>query len=173
MTISKPFHKMFDVDVAASSIALLIPTRTAPSGNGVIPVDDSTPSAGIDDFLTLCFYSNRSSGDNETATAKITGWRQIRGLYIPLPLASLALTFGTTVGLAADPVVTNTQYFADTITQAATLLPDSQVISPADNSIAYVKLDPFGCELIQVQLAKGTNTSLNVLSSFFSQRFDG
>lgn len=169
MTITRPFHKQFDVDQSAVSIALLGCTSIEPSGNGVWPLDETDVESGTDDFLLFSFFGNRTAADNETATAKITGWKRIGGLYIPLPLASLALQFGASVGKANFPVIA-TNYFADTITQPVAILPDSQVISPADDSIAFVKIDPFGCDLVQVQLAKGTCASVNCLVSPFGSK---
>lgn len=159
-TRTAPFTKLFATDVLASSITAPLPTVTDPAvSSGFL---DTT--AG--NIAAIVFYGTRTSSDNETFTARITGWRNIALLWIPVPLLALAITQGTSVGVAATDVVA-TEYFADTITASTSFTSAMEIISPADNTIAMVKVDPVGCRYVQVQLAKGTNATCNALGAVY------
>lgn len=169
-TASVPYVKLFSADQSGSSITIPTPTMTAPSGDGII---DATSIDGRQDFssILLKFFGVRTSADNETFTARVTGWRRfgqtgLNDLWIPTPLLSLALTQGTSIGVASTPAIA-TNYFADTIVVSTAFTNAYEVISPADNSIALIKLDIFGSQLVQVQLAKGTNAACNGAAATF------
>lgn len=165
-TRNNPFAKLFSSNVTVNATPITPPaaTLTEPSGDGVIHAGSAFNS------LALMFYGTRTADDNETFTARISGWRSIKvsgvTLWIPVPLLALTLTQGAAAGVANSPIVA-TEYFADTIAVSATFTSAYEIISPADNTRALVKLDPFGCEKIQVQLVRGTNAACNGLWAGF------
>ncbi len=163
-TALAPFTKLFSSNASGSSITAPTPTTTKPSGDGVV----SGVASGSDGYngLALAFYGTRSAADNETMTARLTGWRLVGTLWVPVPLLALAITQGTSVGVAGADVVA-TEYFADTITASTAFTSANEIINPADNTIALVKVDFCGFQLIQVQLAKGTNATCNCLAAGF------
>jgi hypothetical protein len=162
-TLVNEFTKLFAANTAAATITALVPTATEPTGNGVL--DAMTNWAGANAAF-LQFFGTRTAADDETLTAKVTGWRLMGTLWVPVPLLALALTQGTSVGVASQPVVA-TEYFADTVTASTAFTSAYELISPADNTIAGVKVDFFGCRKLQVQLAKGTNATCNCLAAVF------
>ena len=162
-TINDRFAKLFASNQSGSSITAPAPTTTGPSGDGIFDV-----RAGNHPFnaIALAFFGTRTSADNETFTARITGWRRISTLWVPVPLLALSLTQGTSVGVAGSDVVA-TEYFADTITASTAFTSAFEIVSPADNTVGLVKVDVFGCELLQVQLARSTNAACNALVAGF------
>lgn len=155
-------------DITAVSMTQLAPQTAAPSGNDVagMTVDDAT---GLDNIALVFFGVGASTN---TATAKIIGWRQIsagggaNALWVPVPLLALNLTLGTQTGVAGC-VVDNTHLFVTTITASTAYTSANEIISPGDNSPALVKVDTFGCQYVQVQLAVGTATSINAMLAQF------
>lgn len=161
---SLPFQKLFSSNQSGSSITKPSPTITEPSGNGIYEL----LPAGLQQTVgaLFAFYGTRTSADNETMTARISAWRKIGSLWIPTPLLLLAITQGTSVGVASQDVVA-TEYFADTITATTAFTSAYEIISPVDDTIALVKVDPCGAQKLQVQVAKGTNATANCLASAF------
>ena len=85
---------------------------------------------------------------------------------MPTPLLALSFTLGTSVGVAAQSVI-NTHRFADTAAATTAFTESNEIISPADNTVAVVKVDHFGSEMVQVQVAIGTATNVNCLWALF------
>ncbi len=163
-----PFSKLFASNQTGSSITAPIPTVTEPTGDGILNLESINRVAGAlspPNSVVVAFFGART-GANQTATARLTGWRKIGTLWIPVPLLALALTQGTSIGIAATDVVA-TDYFVDTITASTAFTSAYELISPADDTVAAVKVDLFGCEKLQVQVAKGTCTSVNALAASF------
>lgn len=162
-TAIRAFSKLFAADTNAGSITAPIPTITAPAAgdNGFLPMLDGNAAAFV-------FYGTRTSVDNETFTAQITAWSQVGALWIPVPLLSLALIQGTPIGIAGQTVIA-TEFFADTITltTAWAAAATYEINNPANNTIGMVKIDAFGAQFLQVQLAKGTNATCNALGRTF------
>ena len=164
-TFSQQLAKVFAANASGSSITAPTPTTTEPTGDGVFESILAEGTVALN-ALWLIFYGTRSSADNETFTARVTGWKKVTTLWVPIPLLALALTQGTSTGVAAAEVIA-TEYFADTITASTAFTSAYEIISPADNTIAAVKVDFAGCRKVQVQLAKGTNATCNVLAAGF------
>lgn len=160
----RPFEKLYAANVTAASITNPTPSTTAPTGDGVFNMALSA-DAGLN-AVQLVFYGTRTSADNETFTARVTGYRKVGTLWVPFPLLALSMVQGTSVGVAGADVVA-TEYFADTIAVTSAFTSLYEVSSPADNTIAYVTIDPVGCRYLRVDLAKGTNASCNVLAAGF------
>jgi len=165
-TLIQDFEKLHAANVSAASITAPTPTATAPVDgvDGVIGALSGNDEAG--NAAAIVFYGTRTSADNETFTARVTGWRKVGDLWIPIPLLALTLTQGTSVGVAGQAVGAS-EYFADTITASSAYTSAYELVGPADNGVACVKVDFFGCRKLQVQLAKGTNASCNALAGVF------
>lgn len=161
-------QKVFAANVAdAGPIVAPVPTTTMPDGEGVIDV--SYPNMSLESIhngALLIFYGTRTAADNETLTARITGWRHVANLWVPIGLANLLVTLGTQTGVSGADV-SETEYFADTIADSGTPWPTAASIagnhSPADNTAAAVVIDSHNCTRVQVQLARGTCASCNAL----------
>lgn len=157
--LRQDYVKLYIANVAAASITTPAPTTTEPTGDGVIDCEGYS-------WAELVFYGVRTAADNETFTARVSTYRPVYhgNLWVPEPLLALNLTQGTAVGVAGSDVVA-TEYFADTATVATAYLPAAEyaVTSPADNTLATVKVALRGARKLQVQLAKGSNASCNVL----------
>ncbi len=156
--------KLFAANTAAASITAPAPTNTEPTGDGVLDLRRGGES--VMGGAMLHFFGTRTAADNETFTARLTGWRNVSGLWVPVPLLALNLTQGTSTGVAAGDVL-DTEYFADTIVVSTAFTSAYEILSPADNTIGAVKVDLAGCRKLQVQLAKGTDATCNVLAAGF------
>ena len=165
-TIIAKFNTLYAANVTASSITAPVPHAATPSGNGIInPLIDSVGAAF--DLALLAFFGVGTNG--QTATARVTAWRQTSdgSLWIPSPLLTLNLTFGAQTGVANTAIAAN-QHFVSTITAATAFTSANEIISPgADGTVALVAVDAKGAALIQVDLAIGTCTSVNALWAGF------
>lgn len=157
------WRKLYAANVStAGPLSASAPTTTRPTAGAV---DRALGGALCGrNVLAVLFFGARSSGDNETFTARIEGWSHLGGLWIPTPLLALTLTQGTSVGVAGQDVL-NTNYFADTLVADTAYTSAYELVqaATADNSIAMLKVDTAGFEIVQVRLAKGTNASANAL----------
>jgi hypothetical protein len=166
-TLVRPFQKLFSTNATNASITELVPTTTAPTGDGVInsiTFGGTCDSGWGGNAVLLNFYG--VGANNNTFTARVTIWRLIGALWIPLRLTELSGTLGLMVGVALSDVL-NTERFADTLTESTAYTTAKEIVSPANDSIAAVKLDILGATKIQVQFNKGTCTSVNGLLSEF------
>lgn len=165
-TLVAPLVRLWDTNVVASSMTAKVPTISEPQvGAGIIKQDQGQIG---NNQAVFAFFGTRSSGDNETMTAIIYGWRKIGIMFIPTPLLALTITLGTATGVAGQaPAPINTEYFADTIVASTEYSEANELISPANNTVALVKVDTYGCSLISVDLAKGTCASANALGAPF------
>jgi hypothetical protein len=170
-TICQDFRVLLAANTTSASITAPIATITEPVTSTTVAVIDMRETSR--NQVLLGFFGAGSS--NNAGTVMIYRWRRIahasekdRYLWIPTPLLGLDVTLGTAAGIAAYPI-TNSQLFADTL--GATTNKDHtdafEVISNANNEIALVKLDTFGCRKVEVRFAIGTATSLNVFASEF------
>ena len=161
MLLTSPcsYEKLYAVNVTALAITPPAPTTTEPATGMYYASPDSLSTDDKYNAAALCFFGE--GPDNGTATATVIQWRRIGTLWVPTPLLDLNLTFGTSVGVAGSPV-SNTERFADTIAESTVYTEAKEIISPAGNKVAVVKIDFFGGDAVQVLLAKGTMTSVNV-----------
>jgi len=155
-------------DISTGSFSLVAPQAASPAGN-------DAPGTTVDDAMSLdnaalIFFGTGSA--TQTATAKVVGWRQLpaasgaNGLWIPIELMALNLTLGTQTGVSGC-VVDNTHLFVTTITASTAYTAANEIISPGDNTPSLVKVDTFGCQYVQVQLAVGTCSSINAMMAQF------
>lgn len=150
------FSVLFSTLVTASSITAPAATSTEPTGDGVItaPVNSAA----------IAFYG--TNAEDETFTARITGWRRAGELWIPVPLLALSGILGAMTG-ASGQAVTDSHLFADTLSISTAFTSVYEIISPTSDQVAIAKVDLFGCEKLQVQVAKGTCDSVGALVAGF------
>lgn len=170
-TISQNFRLLLAANTTASSISAPSPTIVEPvsgSSNAVIDMHDVSRNQ-----ILLGFFANGS--DNNAGQAMIYGWRAIphatqegKKLWIPTPLLGVDLTFGTALGVAGYPIDAN-QRFADTIavTSGKEHTDAYKLISNANNEVALVAIDHYGCRKIEVRFDIGDATSINGFSAEF------
>lgn len=159
MTRHSDWAKALAANSTDTSFAALAPTTTMPSTGVVNMLSAGAQYSGVPNNLLLAFYG--TGAENTTYSARVTGWSKIDTLWVPAPLAELACTLGTAVGVAGASVVA-TERFADTITQASGAA--SIVISSlADNRVGWVLIDPLGHELVQVSFDMTGATNGNAI----------
>lgn len=167
-TLIDSAQRLFSANVTAETITAPSPTTTKPSGDGILGPVRGIAEAG--NAAKIWFTGTDAA--NETLTALITGWTYVEGtenapgLWVPTPLLALSITLGTSTGVSGA-IVPETELFADTITASNAYTSAYEIISPANNSPGCVKVDFFGCALVQVQLAVGTGASGNAVAAVF------
>jgi hypothetical protein len=167
-TLIDSAQRLFAANVTGVAITAPSPTATKPSGDGILGPVRGEFEAG--NGAKIWFTGTDAA--NETLTALITGWTYVEGtdnavgLWVPTPLLALSITLGTATGVAGA-IVPETELFADTIAASGAYTSAYEIISPANNSPACLKLDFFGCALVQVQLARGTGASANAVGAVF------
>lgn len=159
------FSTLFAAVVTAGSITAPVATITEPAGDGIFAMNASPVPFNS---AAIAFFGGTAADD--TFTARITGWRKItvagNTLWIPTPLLALDGILGAMTGVASQ-AVTNSQLFADTLTASTAFTTAYEIINPAADQVAIVKVDAFGCEKIQVQVAKNTCTNISALAAGF------
>jgi hypothetical protein len=163
-----------------------IPTITPPSqatsgvtaaGDGVLPIGTPMGNYGVA-HVTLIPIGVGSA--TNTFSMTILGWNRTQlnvantsFLWIPVSLATIAVTLGTETGVANSELGTTT-LFATTITMtgaavgvtsgmAATVL-DWFTISPGSNAIGCIRQPTFGFRFLEVIFTTGGSaTSCNCL----------
>lgn len=134
-------------------------------GNGVYFPYPRTGPGGSN--VGLSFFGTRTNADNETMTAGIYGLKRAGNLWRATTLMLLAITQGAYVGMSGE-LVGLMEYFADTITASTNNMTSGyQIISPTDDSVAFVYLDKLNFDAVQIITKLGTNASCNVLASSF------
>jgi hypothetical protein len=159
VTALSAMSKLHAANVTASSITAPSVTNTTPTGDGVF----SNVYSGAQGYnaVGLVFYGVGTA--DQTFTAEVYGWLQGPvGTWFPVRLLSATLTLGTKAGVASGDV-TASELMADTVVISGAATSANEAISPADNGVAVLKVDSFGCKFVEVRLAKGTATSVNAL----------
>jgi hypothetical protein len=155
-----------------------IPTTTAPSGDGVIPMGHM--GGYSPNHLILVPFGVGSS--TNTFTMQILGWRATKlppgqpaslPLWIPVNLGEYTITLGTATGVAGADLTT-TSLFNTTITftggptfvtaGAAPVSLDWLQISPGSNKIGMISVRSFGFRFMEtIYSTGGSATSCNSL----------
>lgn len=175
-TISQFFRKARSVNQTSTSFVSKVPVNAQPAADS----GSATASAAIDlanngiitqNSVLICPYALASN--NDTFSVRVIGWRRIgteptSWLWVPVLLAEIACTCGTSVGVAGMQVL-NTEAFADTITLTAGN--DNVSIdrnSLADNLIAHVVVDMKGSKMLELSFSTESSsaTSCNALIAF-------
>jgi hypothetical protein len=164
-TLCNELKKVFAANSTSASTTAPAPTLTEPTGDGIIDASAlGGQQNGIVNQLFMIFYGIGSN--NATMTIRITGWRKLGSTWIPFPLLVLTITLGTRAGITGGDVSAS-EVFADTIVAATAYTAAYELLSQADNTIAGIKLDIFGCQKIQVQVDVNGSTSANALYAGF------
>src|SRR5688572_26547695 len=87
------FSVLYSANVTAGSITAPVPTTTEPSGNGVFDNRFSRDRRSAMNYVVVAFFG--AGADNATGTARVTGWRKVSSLWVPVPLLALNFTLGT------------------------------------------------------------------------------
>jgi hypothetical protein len=162
-TTANKYRKLYTTTNTASSFANLVPTTTAPSGEGVLKIAPREGSM-TDNAARFLFVSNGS--DNATYKARIVIWNEADDLWIPEIIGNLDLTASTATGNANSTYLNNTFRFADTITLTSSTSNTThlEIISPANNTPGSVAVDLAGAQIVQILLdANGTNVLYRIL----------
>lgn len=148
MTLSKTFATA----VTASSVTAKTIQSTAPSGEGVF-----VSGVRIIPFLT--------AANDATGTINVYRWiPTAAGEYVPVLQGIYTVTAGTQVG-AADKTVADTDYFADTIAVSSSSSDGTEeIVAGGQNGIAELRIPQRGAAYIEIELAKGTATTINCLA---------
>jgi hypothetical protein len=169
------------VNYSTNGYPTKIPTTTAPSGDGVI---------GFGHLGGYCpghlLLIPIGIGAGATFSLKVLGWRATKlppgqpatlPLWVPVELATYAITLGTATGVAGSDLGVST-LFPTTITStggptfittgAAPICPDWFQISPGSNSIGMISQSSFGFRFLEViYTTGGSATSCNGLYAKF------
>lgn len=177
-TLKLTMQKVFTGNSVATGTSIVgpAPTTTDPINNaGVIswPTTSGTNqnsesfelNTGPNQYKFV-FYGVGNA--NTTGIARITKWDFSGSVWIPTPLITVALTLGAATGVSGSSPA-DTEKFIDTIVKSADYgFSSYQIISPADDTVAELWLDPGGARRIQVQTAlNNSSTSLNCLVGGF------
>lgn len=166
-TADYPLVRMFATNSTQISTTAPSPTGAEPSGDGIR--EFAPMNAGLFMFTAV-------GAADTTMRARITAWRRLfktgsaaYDLWVPHTLLFLTITVGTATGPALHATnVPVTERFADTIVATNAFTTQYEILSPADNTVASVKVDLFGSQKVQVQLdTNSSSTSCNALMSGF------
>lgn len=117
---------------------------------------------------------------DQTFKFRLIGWRLAverdseeklaTAIWIPVTLGEFTATLGTSPGLAGT-VIGSTQLFADTIALSGTSGNDDidiSITSPADNTIAHVKVDLAGFQKLEITFDRNSSAaSCNALIALY------
>lgn len=177
-TVKAFMQRLYATNSTAASITAPAATITDPLGNagvfqlpvvsGIQQNQSLFPASSGPNQLSLIFFG---VGSATTGLARITAWfptaSSTNTLWIPVPLLALTLTLGSGTGVAGSNIL-DTDKIAASIVVSTAFTSAYEVISPADNTVACVKLDHFGASRIQVQTGlNSSSTSLNCLYGMF------
>lgn len=146
-------------DATDTAFPSRVPTATEPTGDGVVglPVEGQA----VPSYAVLLPFGTDAA--DEIFAMRVTGWSRVSGLWVPVTLAELTCTLGTTTGVASYTPA-NTRYFADTLAiVTGTAGQGVAITSPADNSIAHAIVDLKGCEKVEVTFDLDTAAGANCL----------
>jgi hypothetical protein len=124
-------------------------TEPAETTAGVIKVDPLCSGYVSTQIKVLPFGTNAA---NETFNGRIIAWHRNaeENTWIPTELVTFAVTLGAAVALKD---ATALQTFADTIAYTSGIAEaDLQIVSPADDTRAWLLVDIMGAEYLQFQV---------------------
>lgn len=183
----RPYKKAASANVNSSAFPSRIPTITEPTGGAV--VDIAKDFLWVPQEMMVLPYGLGNNDD--VFDMKIIGWRHIgvvgagnQWLWLPTTIAVFTCTISSTIpGVTLAPVIA-TEFFADTIvmksaitqplktdqnaTPATQFRGDDVVIySPADNTLAWIRIQLLGFEKVEFTFDQTTGTpTMNCLVTF-------
>lgn len=168
--IAAPFLPALVANASSATYPAAVPTKTKPSGSGIITLGDSPLSVQqVGLGFKFLFYGTGSAAT--TLLCRLIGWQQtavVGGtpLWVPVPLMEVTATLAAIPGVAGSDIPA-TMNFADTVTlttgYGSTDPNGTAVTSPTGSVIAHVLAPAQGFNLFQVQVKVGTATDGNVL----------
>lgn len=104
-----------------------------------------------------------TDAEDETAVARVWGWKSCAGTWIPFQLLDLSMTAGARVGISGG-TLTASDYLADSITIAtdSTRSSSAEVHNDAGDGVAYVTFDAMGYQIIEVQVSRASSSAASV-----------
>jgi Ca2+-binding RTX toxin-like protein len=169
-------RKLRKVNCTDTSFDSLIVRATAPaqetadgSATAGVAIPLRQPNSNVtQNVVRLWFYS--IGADDTTYDVRINFWERVgddpeTAVWFAYASATLSATASTYVGLAGKDVL-NTERFADTLTLTANSGNDDvtiSIVSPANNTPAYIDIDFGGAELMEVTFDMTGATSANGL----------
>ncbi len=175
LTPRSDFLKLYSSNQTTAGTSITAPTLnttgpsvTEASPGGFFPMSRHG-GCGMYSNAAIIFFGTDAA--NETAIARVNGWRRVGyssdAIWVPVPLLALTITLGTQTG-ASTKIIGLSDLLADTITASTAFTSAYEIISPADNTCAMVKVDGCGCDFIQVQLAvNASSASINCAAAGF------
>jgi hypothetical protein len=143
----QPFAKVRSTNSTSANYPSKVATTTEPATStaGVLV---AAPSTIAPKKILLVPYG--TDADGETFKVRVIGWREVSGLWIPVPLAEATCTLSSAVGVDAASIE-NEEFFADTIELATGYPADSsRVYSPTGNVLAHLIVDVEGFKYVEV-----------------------
>lgn len=164
-TLKSPFARVLAANATDAGFPSRIPTLTQPT-LAIGSLDGGVQQNGVR------IVPFAVGADDTTFAFRVIGWHYIGSgpsrLWIPVPLGEFNCTTCTAVGVAGGAVL-NTERFCDTIALQGTTANANvgvEIVSPANNTIAYVLVDLKGAPLFEVTFDIGTGpTEMNALYS--------
>lgn len=164
-----------------ASVPARTPTLTEPSGlgdsaaqataSGVIDLrNGGAAGSPVQNRARITPYG--AGSDTNTFTMRVIGWSRVtfragdattepKYLWVPRTLAEFTCTLSTPVGVAGGAAI-NTDRFCDTIVRTIGADTSSEVISPANDTVAHVTVDLKGCAKLEITFGTGSSaTSCN------------
>lgn len=159
---SGPVFRALSTNSTATEFASVAPQSSKPTGSGVFDLAADLAGAAVPEKLGVIPFALGADGDQ--LNVRVFGWRQIATLWVPVLLAELAATVGTTVGVAGQPVIA-TERFADTLALTDGNTAEVTLTSPENNLIAHALVSVKGFPVVQVDFDTGAAppTSMNAL----------
>lgn len=167
-TLRGPLRKTLGSNATDTSFPSRIPTATQPT-LAIGSTDGQVQENGV----LLIPYA--VAADTDTFSMRLIGWRPTPGsntaneqLWIPTVLGEFACTCSTPVGVSGGYLAA-TDRLCDTITLVGTTANANvnvTIISPANDTIAYILVDLMGCTLFETTFdstSAGTATGMNCL----------
>lgn len=149
------------------------PTITEPDGDGVIDLG-GFPGGVVPKCARMMVFG--TDGADETGVTRLILWsKQTQGagkaLWVPTILLEATWTLGTMTGADLSNVP-STQLFADTVAVSSEPLSNAattddgktEFLSPANNTIAWLKTELYGAQKLEILFGLNTSSaSLNAL----------
>lgn len=157
------YRKARSSNATDSAFASKVPTSTKPSGTGVITLMTNVPGQPIPNLIEVCAYA--VANNNDTFNFRVIGWKQLgsdpnTSLWVPRTLAEIACTVGTAAVAASGKDLLTTELFADTMSlTVGNANVTVNIVSPADNTIAYASIDIQASPIVEIIFDDGTGGS--------------
>lgn len=175
-TLASPFQPMFAANKALAALPTIAPQLADPMTGtdgsyaaGVINIGVGNQSNS--NYGKFVFFGTGTAA--QSFEAKLVGWQLAQMgspfmLWIPVTIADLTCTLGSTAGAGANAPLTTSQLMVSAITVLNSLIEPNYDLWPADNGIQLIRFDLSGFERLQLLIGpSGGATNGNALFSPF------